>query len=457
MLISNIPNDLLNEASLKELFNTLPGSVERIWINHDTKDLPDLVEDRDDLLDKLETACTDILKTANKLDHQRLKKNQLRPAGVDSGSSISDDSERGLTVAKFDQYIPRKKQPTHRVGLWGLIGKKVNTIDHALQEIPRMNVEIDHLRKKISGSNYTNSAFILFSSQISAHLANQTLVHHYPLACNIKVTDISPADVVWPNVNSHFGLLNRNLRLLTSYSVTAGLMILWVVPVTFIGSLSSISGVCKTWSFLTWICKLPDAAIGIIQGILPTVLLALLMLALPPILRLLAELEGLTSRREIELSLMKRYTVFQVIYSFLIITIASGLTNSVNALKNIATNPTSVLNSLATTLPGASIFFITFLMLQGFSGGINALLQLPRFVLYYLKYLMFTSTPRQTHTLQTQMPNVQWGTLLPSITLLTIISLAYAVIAPIICGFAVVSFALLYFVYKVSDIHSLST
>ena len=54
---------------------------------------------------------------------------------------------------------------------------------------------------------------------------------------------------------------------------------------------------------------------GIIAGILPPVLLAVLMMLLPIILRLLARFEGIPKRTGLELSLMTRFFIFQVIVS----------------------------------------------------------------------------------------------------------------------------------------------
>ena len=53
--------------------------------------------------------------------------------------------------------------------------------------------------------------------------------------------------------------------------------------------------------------------IGIIQGILPPVLLAVLMMLLPIILRKLAKFEGIPRTTGLELSLMTRYFIFQII------------------------------------------------------------------------------------------------------------------------------------------------
>jgi hypothetical protein len=74
-------------------------------------------------------------------------------------------------------------------------------------------------------------------------------------------------------------------------------------------------------------------------------------------LAVFARLEGIPLRTGIELSLMTRYFLFQVIHGFLIVTLASGL---VKAIPAIAQNPGSAVTLLATQLPAASTFFLTY-------------------------------------------------------------------------------------------------
>ena len=83
----------------------------------------------------------------------------------------------------------------------------------------------------------------------------------------------------------------------------------------FVGIVSNIGQLCKTYSWLAWLCSIPGTVLGIIEGFLPTVLLAVLMMLLPIILRRLAQFEGIPSRTGVELSLMTRYFLFQVIVS----------------------------------------------------------------------------------------------------------------------------------------------
>ncbi|CAE6435886.1 unnamed protein product [Rhizoctonia solani] len=94
------------------------------------------------------------------------------------------------------------------------------------------------------------------------------------------------------------------------------------------------------------------------------------MMLLPIVLRLLARFEGIPRFTGLELSLMSRYFIFQVIHSFLIVTISSGL---IAALPQLASNPTSIPTILAEKPPEASTFFLTYAMLQGLAGSAGGL------------------------------------------------------------------------------------
>jgi calcium permeable stress-gated cation channel len=87
-------------------------------------------------------------------------------------------------------------------------------------------------------------------------------------------------------------------------------------------------------------------------------------------------------------------------------------------------------------------------------------------VLYYVKLVLLGSTPRAVFGIKYGLQNVAWGTLFPSITLLTVIgmcphnsgiqhsklvfspALGYSIISPIINGFACATFFAFYMLYK---------
>lgn len=81
----------------------------------------------------------------------------------------------------------------------------------------------------------------------------------------------------------------------------------------FVGLISNIHSLCTTYHWLAWICNIPAIVISIVQGFLPAVLLAVLFMLVPIVMRVLARMEGIPQRTGVELSLMDRFFLFQVI------------------------------------------------------------------------------------------------------------------------------------------------
>ena len=87
---------------------------------------------------------------------------------------------------------------------------------------------------------------------------------------------------------------------------------------------------------------------------------------------MLAKFEGIPRKTGVELSLMTRYTIFLTIHGFIITTLAAGI---VPALQTLADNPSSIATTLATELPRASTFFLTYITLQGIAGSAGYFIQ----------------------------------------------------------------------------------
>ncbi|KAK7034856.1 hypothetical protein R3P38DRAFT_2518516 [Favolaschia claudopus] len=145
-----------------------------------------------------------------------------------------------------------------------------------------------------------------------------------------------------------------------------------------------------------------------------------MVMLVPLSLRSLAVFEGKPTQSAVELSLMTRFFMFQVVHSFLIITVSSGI---VAALPGLLRAPTSVPTLLAQRLPQASTFFLTFTVLRGLSGAASGLLQIGPLILYHTKLFMLGSTPRSIYAIKYGSRSVQWGMLFPDFTLLAVIGM----------------------------------
>ncbi|KAG8960835.1 hypothetical protein FRC03_006078 [Tulasnella sp. 419] len=460
VLITGVPKKFLDEGVLAQLFSHLPGGAKAIWLNRNLKELPDLYDRRMKACNKLEGAEKNLLQTAAKL-HLKAEKAKAK-TGDDS--KITKDLADPLDpeASLVDQLVPRDQRPTHRLPpfKWmpfGLpfMGQKVDTIDWCKQEILETTEALekgrDTLRADIdrpgTGEDETypplNSAFVLFNQQIAAHLAAQSLTHNEPYRMAGKYTEVAPEDVIWGNLG--LNPYEQKIRTAISYAATAGLIIFWAIPVAGVGIISNVYGLCESYSWLAWICGLPKVVVGLLQGVLPPVLLAVLMALLPIVLRLLAQFEGIPRRTGLELSLMTRFFIFQVIHSFLIVTLSGGL---IRALPGLLQNPTSVPSLLAQNLPEASTFFLTYIILQGFTNTAGGLLQIVPLILYYVKLFLLGSTPRSIYNIKYVLRNVAWGTLFPSVSLITVIALVYTPLQPVMAGLAFATFGLYFQLWK---------
>ncbi|KAF9568644.1 DUF221-domain-containing protein [Agrocybe pediades] len=509
ILITGIPKKYLTQDALYKLFNELPGGVSKIWINRDLKDLPDIYDRRNAACAKLESAETALLRTAAKLRAKAAKKGgdaKGAPADVEAAvaeaEAIVPESERPthrlgmipFTGEKVDTINWARKEIAECTMLLEEGRSKMRDQDERgtaapsladedefsesaldAEGNPRLRSEDRHkdymnpvnagrqavglvenvakgtvsaVKGRVVGAGgeeypTLNSAFVTFNKQISAHLAVQVLTHHEPYRMSSRYIEVAPQDVIWSNLG--LNPYEQKVRLAISYAATAGLIIFWAIPVSFVGIISNVHTLCTTAKFLAWVCDLPSVVVGIISGILPPVLLAVLMMLLPIVLRLLARFEGIPKYTGLELSLMTRFFIFQVVHSFLIVTLSSGIMAS---LKGIISNPTSVPNTLAQKLPQASTFFLTYVVLQGLSGVAGGFLQIVPLVLYYVKLYILGSTPRSVYNIKYQLRNVAWGTTFPGMTLLVVIALGYSIISPIINGLACATFFMFYQLYK---------
>ncbi|KAG8853288.1 hypothetical protein FRB96_008373 [Tulasnella sp. 330] len=444
VLITGVPRKYLDEAVLAQLFSHLPGGAKAIWLNRNLKDMPKVYDRRMKACNKLESAEKTLIAKAVEL-HSKGK--------VD----VHDGHKSDPNLSLAEQLVPREERPTHRLSVLGFLpfGQKVDSIDWARNELMETNAELDRQRNQLrkdvdmpgTGENETypplNSAFVLFNQQIAAHLATNSLIHNEPYRMAEKHVEVAPEDVIWGNLGMN--PYEKKIRLAISYAATAALILGWAIPVALVGIIGNVTALSKKYSWLAWLGKLPSPVLGIIQGILPPVLLAVLTMLLPIILRLLASFEGIPRKTGLELSLMTRFFIFQVIHSFLIVTISGGL---IQALPGLAANPSQAPTLLAQNLPSAATFFITYIILQGLSGVGGGFLQIVPLIVYYVKLKLLGSTPRAIYNIKYTMRDVAWGTTFPGITLVTVIALVYTPLQPLVTGFAVAAFFLFYMLYK---------
>lgn len=163
----------------------------------------------------------------------------------------------------IDILVPKNKRPSHHLPVFSwtpfslpFIGKKVDTIEWARQELTETNQALRQARHQLARDVPTttdlpgehphgpdvfsadpdtaqtypplNSAFILFNNQMAAHMAAQVLTHHMPYRMTSKSVGVAPGDVVWSNLN--MSPYEVRIRTAISWAITISLVIACAIP-----------------------------------------------------------------------------------------------------------------------------------------------------------------------------------------------------------------------------------
>jgi hypothetical protein len=415
VMYTSVPEDYMNETKLREM---LGSAVRRIWLATDTKELEELVDERDKAHIKLEAAETKLIKTANanklKADKQAAKKGERS----NSEEAAMADTESGSVSAR---YLQPKQRPIHR--LKPLIGKKVDTIDWSRGELQRLIPKVAQLQaaQKKRDAKLLGSAFVEFASVHDAQAAYQSLTHHHILHMQPRFTGMTPTEILWGNLNIKWW--ERVIRQIAVITFVVVLIVFWAVPVAFVGSISKVDKLIELLPFLSFINNLPKVLFGLITGLLPVILLAVLMALLPIILRLAAKISGCPTRSSVELAVQNYYFAFQVIQVFLVATLGASATAVVNSVKK---DPASAPTLLANNIPTASTFYLSYFILQGLSVVANVLLGIVGLIVFKLLGKFLDNTPRKIYKRWITLSSLGWGTLFPIYTNLFVSGLRYS-------------------------------
>ncbi|KPI38724.1 uncharacterized protein AB675_5833 [Cyphellophora attinorum] len=242
------------------------------------------------------------------------------------------------------------------------------------------------------------------------------------------------------------------IRTTAVFVIVVGMIILWAIPVAFTSALSQLTTAAHSYSWLRWVLAIPAWFRSVLQGVLPAALLGLLLFLLPLILRFLSKTQGLQSGMMVELSVQKYYLFFLFVQIFFVVTIASSAVQFISAWTSIE-GISNIPQLLGQSIPKASNYFISYMLLQALSVSSGALLQVGALVGWFILAPIFDSTARSKFKRQINLSSVQWGTFFPVYTNLACIGLIYSVIAPLILIFNIVTFSLFWFVYRYNTLY----
>uniref|UniRef100_A0ACD5TYY3 Uncharacterized protein n=1 Tax=Avena sativa TaxID=4498 RepID=A0ACD5TYY3_AVESA len=372
----------------------------------------------------------------------------LRHQVVYDANKLADLVEKKKKMRNWLDYYQLKferksERPTTKTGWLGCFGSTVDAIDYCKEEIEKLGKEEVEEREKVmkDPKSIMPASFVSFRSRWGAAVCAQTQQTSNPTTWLTEWAP-EPRDVYWNNLSIPFvSLTVRRLIVAVAFFF---LNFFYVFPIALVQALANLEGIEKALPFLKPLIEIPSIK-SVLQGFLPGIALKIFLIVLPTILMLMSQFEGLISHSSLERRTASKYFIFLFFNVFL----GSVITGS--ALEQLKTylhqSANDIPKTVGVAIPMKATFFITYVMVDGWSGVALEITRIRAFVIYHLKnwFLVKTEKDRE-EAMDPGSICFYWSE--PRIQLYFLLGLVYAAVTPILLPFILVFFALAYVVYR---------
>ncbi|WOL07883.1 hypothetical protein Cni_G16632 [Canna indica] len=329
---------------------------------------------------------------------------------------------------------PDGTRPTNRIGFLGLVGEKVDTINHCNEKINELLPKFEAEQKSTLRDKQQSAALIFFNSKPAATSASQT-IHAQKIDTWTVMEAPEPRQILWANLPKKF--YERKIRSLIIYGIVFLTVCFYMIPITIISSLTTLPNLKKYLPFLKKIIDQPEIR-TVLEAFLPQLALILFMALLPSLLMFLSKEEGIPSESHVVRAASGKYFYFIVFNVFLGVTIGGTLLGN---LQKIIDQPKDTISLLGENLPKNATFFLTYVALKFFVGYGLELSRLVPLIIFHIKKKFLCKTEAEVK--EAWAPGAfSYATRVPNDMLIVTIVLCYSVIAPIILPFGAVYFGL---------------
>lgn len=412
ILVEDIPKSCASESVVQGYWNRLfPGMIERVFI----------------------------IRNAKKLDEV---KDQF-------WTSVSNRE-----VAEWNnayKHNLKGERPTHKIGMIPWKRLSVDSINYWEEEQNKHYVKLSTYQANIdvSVAPVTRAAIVVFSSKRVASVAAQTnfaskenewRVHRAP---EPKAMNWGSFGIPWYQVG---------IRNTITIVCTLAMTIFWVIPITFIMSLTNLTKLVyleirdqQPFLWLEGILDLPDFVLNNLQSFLPAIVLSVFLSLVPTFIRIFVNVSRVPSNAEVDIRVRDWYFNFVVFSNFLFVIVSGSLLNQINEIVN---EPSKLANFLAESAPRQGAFIMNFILLKGISETPLEILQIGRVVVRWVMLKFLARTKRQRDAATVGNTQFQFFRYYAISQLIALLGLIYSTISPFIIPCCLVYFIMMYIVWK---------
>ncbi|CAN1794223.1 CSC1-like protein At1g69450 [Linum perenne] len=317
-----------------------------------------------------------------------------------------------------------------------LFSEKVDLVDHYEKRLETIDRNVKFEQSDISMAKDTRAAFVSFRTRYAAatalHLQQSINPIHW-------ITEEAPEtdDVYWPFFSSTF--MQRWTSKLLIVAVCILLTVLFLIPVVVVQGLTNLNQLEAWFPALKGIITSKFIS-QIITGYLPSLILQLFLMFVPPIMRFLSSIQGYISLSQIEKSACDKgiwFTVWNVFFA----TVFSG---SVFYQLSIVLDPKSIPRKLGVAVPAQASFFIAYVVTTGWTSISSELFR----VIPFLGVLIAKLFGRNAEDEDFDVPSIAFHKDLPRILFFGLLGIAYFFLAPLILPFLLVYFCMVYIIFR---------
>ncbi|CAN0892622.1 CSC1-like protein At4g02900 [Linum grandiflorum] len=222
------------------------------------------------------------------------------------------------------------------------------------------------------------------------------------------------------------------------------LIFFFVIPIAIVQSLATIEGIEKALPFLKPLIE-AESIKSIVQGFLPGIALKIFLIILPTILMFMAKIEGYHSLSSLDRRAASKYHLFLLVNVFLgsIIT-GTALEQLKSFMKQSASE---IPQTIGVSMPMRATFFITYIMVDGWSGIAAEVLRLVPLVMFHLKNTFLVKTEQDREEAMDP-GSISFPISEPRIQLYFLLGFVYAPVTPMLLPFILVFFAFAYVIFR---------
>lgn len=446
--LSGIPIEMRSEEKITNFIEELKiGKVDSVMLCKNWKRLDDLMAKRMSCLRRLEESWA--IHMGRHRPRRKAHEYRTRPQPPSEGDD--DEQSHLLPGSEFEQthvLAYGQARPTHTIwyGFLGLQRRNIDAIDYFEEKLRKLDEEVEAARKQ--DFEPTPLAFVTMESTATCQMAIQAILDPTP---GRLIANLAPpaAHVVWQNT-----YLSRNNRMMRSWGIMvfiSFLTIFWAALLIPLAGLLSIEVIDKVLPGLAKALEAHPIAQSLVQTGLPTLIFSLLSVAVPYLYDWLANLQGMTSQGDVELSVISKNFFFTFFNLFIVFTIwgsASNFYDFWKDLQDILKDTAGIAYAVARSLEELAPFYVNLIVLQGFGLFPFRLLEFGAVALYPF-WLIGAKTPRDYAELA-KPPVFSYGFYLPQTLLIFVVCVIYSVLPTswMIQMFGLIYFLIGGFIYK---------